>query len=58
MWQPAWPGRAVDEVPITHVTNGVHVPTWLSGPLRELLDIHLRGRLDAHGRRHRGPGRR
>ena len=41
MWQPAWPGRAVDEVPITHVTNGVHVPTWLSGPLRELLDIHL-----------------
>jgi starch phosphorylase len=28
-------------VPITHVTNGVHVPTWLLGPMRELLDRHL-----------------
>lgn len=28
MWQPMWPGRRADEVPIAHVTNGVHVPTW------------------------------
>jgi glycogen phosphorylase len=28
-------------VPIGHVTNGVHVPTWLGGPMRELLDRHL-----------------
>jgi starch phosphorylase len=41
MWQPLFPGRAVDEVPISHVTNGVHVPTWLRGPMRELLDQHL-----------------
>lgn len=41
MWQPLFVGRAVDEVPITHVTNGVHVPTWLHGPMRELLDRHL-----------------
>ncbi len=26
MWQDLWPDRAVDDVPITHVTNGVHVP--------------------------------
>jgi starch phosphorylase len=41
MWQGMWPGRPVDEVPITHVTNGVHHPTWLSRPMRELLDRHL-----------------
>ena len=29
------------EVPITHVTNGVHVPTWIGGPMRRLLDQHL-----------------
>jgi len=41
MWQPLFPGRATEGVPITHVTNGVHVPTWLQGPMRELLDRHL-----------------
>ena len=41
MWQPLWPGRGVDEVPIGHVTNGVHLPTWLGVPMRRLLDAHL-----------------
>ncbi len=41
MWQPLFPGRAAEGVPITHVTNGVHLPTWLQGPMRELLDQHL-----------------
>jgi glycogen phosphorylase len=41
MWQALWPGSAVDEVPITHVTNGVHIPSWLGGPMRRLLDRHL-----------------
>lgn len=41
MWQPLFPGRAVEGVPIDHVTNGVHVPTWLQGPMRGLLDRHL-----------------
>ena len=41
MWQPLFPGRAPEGVPITHVTNGVHVPTWLQGPMRELLDHYL-----------------
>jgi len=41
MWQPMFPGCAVDRVPIGHVTNGVHVPTWLQGAMRELLDRHL-----------------
>ncbi len=41
MWQPLFPGHSVDEVPITHVTNGVHVPSWLQGPMRALLEKHL-----------------
>jgi starch phosphorylase len=41
MWQLLWPGRPVAEVPIGHVTNGAHVPTWVGGPMRELLDRHL-----------------
>jgi starch phosphorylase len=41
MWQPLFPGRSVEEVPIGYVTNGVHIPTWLVGPMRELLDRHL-----------------
>jgi starch phosphorylase len=41
MWQACWPDRAVDDVPITHVTNGVHAPTWVRRRLREVLDEHL-----------------
>jgi starch phosphorylase len=42
MWRdPMWPDREVADVPIGHVTNGVHVPTWLGQPMRELLDQHL-----------------
>jgi glycogen phosphorylase len=41
MWQELWPDRAVEDVPITHVTNGAHIPTWIGGPMRELLDRHL-----------------
>ena len=29
MWQPLWPDLPVEQVPIDHITNGVHVPTWL-----------------------------
>jgi glycogen phosphorylase len=41
MWSALWPERSVDDVPIGHVTNGVHLPTWLGGPMRALLDRHL-----------------
>ena len=41
MWQPLWPEPAEDEVPIGHITNGVHVPTWLAPQMQELYDRHL-----------------
>ena len=41
MWQPLWPGRTVEDVPIGHVTNGVHTTTWMAAPMQELLERHL-----------------
>ena len=41
MWRALWPGLAVADVPIDHVTNGVHMPTWLGAPMRALLERHL-----------------
>lgn len=41
MWAHHWPGRPVQDVPIPHVTNGVHLPTWMAPPFRELLVRHL-----------------
>jgi glycogen phosphorylase len=37
MWHTLWPERPVEEVPIGHVTNGVHPRTWLSSELAERL---------------------
>jgi starch phosphorylase len=57
MWHHLWPGIAEDEVPISHVTNGVHIATWAS-PENTLLferyigpDWHLANRLTASSRR-------
>jgi starch phosphorylase len=38
MWRGLYPERREDEVPIAHVTNGVHLPTWMARPMRSLLD--------------------
>jgi starch phosphorylase len=39
MFSRLWPGFDVDEVPIGHVTNGVHAPTWVA---REVFDLAAR----------------
>ena len=41
MWHGLWPDRPVEAVPITHVTNGVHLPSWIGPPMRRLLDRYL-----------------
>jgi len=41
MWQRLWPQLAVDEVPIAHITNGVHVNSWISAEMSELFDRYL-----------------
>ncbi|MGH9930038.1 MAG: alpha-glucan family phosphorylase [Pyrinomonadaceae bacterium] len=41
LWQKLWPEETVDQVPITHVTNGVHAPTWIAPLLRSLFEKYL-----------------
>ncbi len=36
MWRSLWPDLPEEKIPIDHVTNGVHVPTWIE-PKMELL---------------------
>jgi len=41
MWGPIWPGVPDDQRPVRAITNGVHVPTWLSSEMTRLFDDHL-----------------
>ncbi len=41
MWTGLYPGKLEKEVPIGHITNGVHVPTWLAPQMSILYDRHL-----------------
>ena len=41
MWKNLYPGKTEEEVPIGHITNGVHVRTWLSADLQNLFGQHL-----------------
>jgi starch phosphorylase len=41
MWTSLYPNRPEEEVPIGHITNGVHVHTWLAPQMRRLYDRHL-----------------
>ncbi len=41
MWKQIWPELPVSEVPITHITNGVHTRSFLSPELKDLLDRYF-----------------
>jgi len=41
MWHHLWPDRDQDHVPIDYITNGVHVRTWMTYAMKNLLDSHL-----------------
>jgi glycogen phosphorylase len=41
MWHFLWKNERVEDVPITHVTNGVHTANWMARRLRLLLDLHF-----------------
>lgn len=41
MWKNLWPQFPVEEIPITHVTNGVHVASWISQDLVDLYDRYV-----------------
>ncbi len=41
MWHPLYPNRPEEEVPIGHITNGVHVRSWAAPQMQQLFDRHL-----------------
>ena len=41
MWRALWPDRPWSEAPIGHITNGVHVPTWIAPSMARLFREHL-----------------
>jgi len=41
IWRTLWPERTADAVPIGHITNGVHLATWMAGHVMDLLDQRL-----------------
>jgi starch phosphorylase len=40
LWQKLWPEETVEQIPITHVTNGVHAPTWVAPMIGSLYEKH------------------
>jgi glycogen phosphorylase len=40
-WQVLWPHHREDEVPVGHITNGVHVQTWVAPAMQELYSQHM-----------------
>jgi glycogen phosphorylase len=41
LWQKLWPEETIDKIPITHVTNGVHAPTWAAPLIQSLCEEHV-----------------
>ncbi len=41
MWQALYPGKSADEVPIGHITNGIHLMGWMKGPVRSFWRTKL-----------------
>ncbi len=42
MWAHLWPDKPVEDVPITNITNGVHLATWVEPTqLQPLFNAHI-----------------
>lgn len=41
MWRRLWPDVPISEIPITSITNGIHIRTWISGEMASLFDRYL-----------------
>ncbi|MEE8392401.1 MAG: alpha-glucan family phosphorylase [Anaerolineae bacterium] len=41
MFQSIWPDKPVEQVPVSHVTNGIHVPSWIGGAMNKVYRKYL-----------------
>ena len=42
MWSPIFPGKALEEIPIISITNGVHSPSWRAAEISELFEDQIK----------------
>lgn len=43
MWAHLWPWRVEEEIPIGHITNGVHTPSWMAWQMMQLMERYSPG---------------
>ena len=48
MWHGLYPDRTVEQVPIGHITNGIHLLGWMKGTVRRFWRRKLTGDPEAH----------
>lgn len=41
MWKDIWPNVAIEDVPISSITNGIHIPSWISAEMADLFERYL-----------------
>ena len=41
MWHCIWPHLPEEKVPIGHITNGVHIPSWMAWQIKTLFERHF-----------------
>ena len=41
LWKDIWPGVPENEIPISHITNGVHFQSWISQEMDTLYERYL-----------------
>jgi phosphorylase/glycogen(starch) synthase len=46
MWSDIWSGFLTEEVPISHITNGVHAATWMTSEMKKLITKYCSLNLD------------
>jgi starch phosphorylase len=48
MWRAIYPEKALEDVPILSITNGVHSPSWRAAEISELFEKHIQNSLPSH----------
>jgi starch phosphorylase len=53
MWRQLWPDLPEEKIPIDHITNGIHVPSWIDRRLGDVIFNRYMGRnwLEEHDQR-------
>ncbi|QGJ72340.1 Alpha-glucan phosphorylase [Planctomycetales bacterium 10988] len=48
MWAELWPWRVEEEIPIGHITNGVHTSSWIAPQMSNLFERYFPAKWETH----------